>query len=176
MKTKITYYVATSMDGFIATPDGGVDWLSPYEGTGEDYGYKAFYEKLDVLLLGSRTYQQVLSFGEWPYHGKPCWVFSKRPLEIIEPTVRVTDISPREALVELETSNFENAWLVGGAALAGSFRSQRLIDEYIITIIPTILGGGIPLFSTSGPTEGLELVSSEAYESGLVQLRYVRGD
>jgi len=175
MKTKITYYVAVSLDGFIATADGGVDWLAPYEGTGEDYGYKAFYEPLDVLLLGSRTYEQALSFGEWPYRGKTCWVFSKRQLEAIDPGVRVMDKSPREVVAELDEGQYKNAWLVGGAALAGSFRSQGLIDEYIITIIPTILGGGIPLFTPPGPSEALKLVSSERYESGLVQLKYIRG-
>ena len=68
---EIVYYVATSIDGYIASPDGSVEWLSPYEGKGEDYGYTEFYDSVDGVLLGSRTYEKALSFGAWPYSDKP---------------------------------------------------------------------------------------------------------
>jgi hypothetical protein len=68
---EIVYYVAASLDGYIATTEGKVDWLSAFEGTEEDYGYAEFYSTVDALLLGSRTYEQILAFGEWPYSGKP---------------------------------------------------------------------------------------------------------
>jgi dihydrofolate reductase len=68
--TEIIYYVAASLDGYIAMPDGGVDWLSPYNTANEDYGYSAFYGSVDALIEGSRTYEQVLGFGEWPHPGK----------------------------------------------------------------------------------------------------------
>ena len=86
----VLYYVAASLDGYIATHDGGVEWLSPFEGTGEDYGFAQFYASVDALLLGSRTYEQSLTFRVWPYPGKLCWVFSQRPLPVSRPEVILT--------------------------------------------------------------------------------------
>ena len=68
---EVVYYVAASLDGYIATPDGGVEWLAPFEGTGEDYGYAKFYTSVDAVLLGRKTFEKSLSFGEWPYPGNP---------------------------------------------------------------------------------------------------------
>ena len=75
---EVVYYVACSVDGLIATPDGGLDWLTPFESSSEDYGYAAFYDSIDSVLVGSRTFEQSLTFGGWPYPGKPAWVFSAR--------------------------------------------------------------------------------------------------
>ena len=75
---EIVYYVACSLDGFIATRDAGVDWLSTVEAEGEDYGYREFFDGVDAMLMGSRTYEQVLGFGQWPYGDKRCVVFSQR--------------------------------------------------------------------------------------------------
>jgi dihydrofolate reductase len=99
---EIIYYVASSLDGYIATPDGGIAWLAPFESAGEDYGYAAFYASVDALLLGSRSYEQVLGFPSWPYPGKPCWVFSRRVLERADPLVILTPKSPREVASELD--------------------------------------------------------------------------
>lgn len=172
---EVIYYVAASLDGFIATPDGGVDWLSPFEGTGEDYGYAAFYASIDALLIGSRTYEQALGFGEWPYAGKPCWVFSRRRIAAAQPGVTVTAADPRDVLRELEDRRLRRTWLVGGGALAASFRERGLIATYIVTVVPVLLGEGIPLFATPGPQEPLTLLEATPYPSGLVQLTYRRG-
>ena len=74
----IVYYAAASLDGFIATPDGGVDWLPPIEAGGEDYGYGDFYASVDAVLMGSTTYENILRQTAWPYPDKKCWVFSKQ--------------------------------------------------------------------------------------------------
>ena len=74
---EIVYYVAASLDGFIATADGGIDWLRPFENTGEDYGYGEFYASIEAVLMGRKTYEKSLEFPEWPYSGKPYWVLSK---------------------------------------------------------------------------------------------------
>jgi dihydrofolate reductase len=97
----IIYYVATSLDGFIATPDGGVEWLDPFETADEDYGYSAFYASVEAMLLGSRTYEQLLTVGEWPYPGKPGWVFTKRSVGVSRPEVILTARSPREMIAEV---------------------------------------------------------------------------
>jgi dihydrofolate reductase len=183
---EIIYYVAASLDGFIATPDGGIAWLAPFEAPGEDYGYAAFYASVDALLLGSRTYEQALSFGEWPYAGKPCWVFSRSPLSQARPEVTGTDRSPREAAAELDSRGIRRAWLVGGGQLAGAFRDEGLITEVIVALIPVILGAGISLFGAHAPdlrglsetskvsiaAESLNLVDHKVYPNGVVQIRY----
>lgn len=169
----IVYYVAVSLDGFIATPDGGVGWLAPFEASGEDYGYAAFLSSVDALLLGSRTYEQALTFGPWPYGDKPSWVFTHRRLELVD-GVRATDRSPADVVSEMDALGVSRAWLVGGAALASSFRAEGLITQYVVSVMPVILGGGVPLFGERGPAERLRLLDTVAYADGVVQVRYAR--
>jgi len=88
--TSVLFYVAASLDGYIATSDGGVDWLSQFEAEGEDYGYAAFFESIDGLLMGRATYDQVLGFGEWVYGEKPCWVCTGRSLHPPKPNIFAT--------------------------------------------------------------------------------------
>ena len=173
---EVVYYVAASLDGYIATSDGGIEWISPFEGKGEDYGYAAFYASIDAVLLGRRTYEQCLTFREWPYPGKPCWVFSHGRMEITEPRVTWTDQNPHQMVRELQSRKLQRAWLVGGGELAVSFRRERLISEYIVSVVPVILGAGIPLFAAGRPQEALKLVETNAYPSGIVQLRYLRAN
>jgi dihydrofolate reductase len=140
----IVYYVAASLDGFIATPDGSVDWLSPFETADEDYGYSEFYSSVDSILMGSRTYKQVLGFGEWPYSGKPVWVFSRKQNLDKRPEVTVTSNEPIEVVSQLRGQKLNHTWLVGGGKLASTFRSCGLISEFIVSFIPIILGPAYP--------------------------------
>ena len=171
--TEIVLYIAASLDGFIAKADGAVDWLEEFDDTGAEQGYADFYGTIDGLLMGSRTYEQVLGFGEWPYPDKPCWVFSQRPLATPRPEVTVTNLGPAELMPELAARDVGRAWLVGGGELVATFRRQGLISEYIITIIPIILGEGIPLFISPGPGQGLNLIDSRKLGGGLVELHFV---
>ena len=166
------YYVAASLDAFIAPPDGSVDWLSPFEVEGEDYGYAEFYASIDAVLLGSRTYEQSRTFGQWPYSEKPCWVFSKRSLDVPNSEVTVTSQSPIQVLAEMQSRGLKRVWLVGGGQLAASFRAEGLFTEYIVSIIPVTLGNGVPLFTLSKNHEILKLIASQQYPNGVVQLRY----
>lgn len=169
--TEIIYYVAASLDGYIAAPDGGVAWLHEFEGD-EDYGYAEFAASLDAVLMGRRTYEQVLTFGPWPYGDTPCWVFSHAELAPAAPEVTITSATPQEVAAELAARGLERAWMVGGAELAAAFRSAGLITEYNVAIMPVILGAGIPLFGAPGQTDRLELIDSTPYASGVVMLRY----
>jgi dihydrofolate reductase len=160
---EIIYYVAASLDGYIATPGGGIDWLRPFENTGEDYGYGEFYASIEAVLLGRATYEQCLQFPEWPYGGKPYWVFSK-----------ASGNTPARVVDEMNARGLRRAWLVGGGKLAAAFRAEGLITEHIVSFVPLLLGAGIPLFGGPGARENLRLIGSRTYPTGIVQLRYAR--
>lgn len=168
---KIVYHVAVSLDGYIATPDGGVEWLPVPDLEGEDYGYSQFYASVDGLLMGRNTYEKCLEF-EWMYTGKPCWIFSRQPLQVTQPDVTVTADYPREIIAELEAQNLNRVWLVGGGQIATSFRKEGLISEYLIALIPTLLGQGIPFLVPSDRQEKLQLVDHQLFSGGVILLRY----
>jgi dihydrofolate reductase len=173
--TEVVYYVASSLDGFIAPPDGSVAWLSPFEGAGEDHGYREFYAGVDVILIGRRTYQQALTFGDWVYPGKPCWVFTRGALASPRDDVRITDQPPARVVRGLAEAGHRRAWLVGGGELAGAFRAANLIDEYVLSHVPVLLGAGIPLFGAGGGAiERVHMVGSRTFATGIVQTRYRR--
>ncbi len=169
---KVTLYIATSLDGYIARSDGGIDWLSMVEAPGEDYGYADFYASVDAIALGSKTYELALSFEEWPYSSKPAFVFTQRSLPCDRDDVILVTNPVETVLADLDTQGFQHLWLVGGGALVNSFLQQDLIDEYIISTIPVILGGGIPLFPPPSPQVKLQTVSAKQYPSGLLQSHY----
>jgi dihydrofolate reductase len=173
-RLEIIYYVATSLDGFIATVDGGVNWLTPFQELGEDYGFATIQESVDAVLMGSGTYEKVLEFGGDPLGamGKPCWVFSKRQLSVLSSAVKLTSASPEDVVGELLARGFTEVWLMGGTGLASSFRAANLISEYSLGLMPVILGTGIPLFESPGPSARLTLIESRSHPSGVVQLRY----
>jgi dihydrofolate reductase len=170
---EIVYYVAASLDGFIATADGGIEWLKPFERGAEDYGHAEFYASVDCVLLGRNTYEQALGFSDWPYPGKACWIFSRSLTDMSEAAVRFTAGPPSKAVNQIAAEGRSRAWLVGGGKLAAAFRAEGLIGEYLISVIPVLLGTGIPLFGAAGAQSPLRLAGAKTYDSGIVQLRYV---
>lgn len=166
----IALYIATSLDGHIARPNGDIDWLSMVDGFDDDYGYHAFYGSVDALLMGSRTYTQVRGFGDWPYPGKKSYVLSSRKLPIDLPDVEA--LSADVNAMRNRIQEHSKVWLVGGAQLVASLHQSGLIDDYILSIIPIILGDGIPLFTPPLAQCQLKLVSSQRYRGGVVQLHY----
>jgi dihydrofolate reductase len=182
---EIVYYAAASLDGYIATRDGGIDWLPPLD-AGEDYGYGDFYASVDALLMGSRTYEKIQRHDEWPYPGKPCWVFTRRPL-VLPPNVDATGNAggggitfttdpPEMVLDELALRRIKRAWIVGGGRLASSFRERGLIRTYGIGVMPTILGGGIPLLAAHGEPEKLTLTGCQTFPDGVLMLWYRKAE
>lgn len=171
--TTVICYVAMSLDGFIAREDGRVDWLDCVDQEGQDYGYSAFYEPLDALVMGRLTYDQVLTFGDWPYPGKTTYILSRQPgnckTDSEEPLSFVNENQLWAALEQ-----HQRVWLVGGAETVACFRQRRAIDEWRISIIPVLLGRGLPLFTDREERESLTLKSSQSYDTGLVQLYYQR--
>jgi dihydrofolate reductase len=169
---EVVYYVACSVDGFIATPDGGVEWLSAVQQEGEDFGYAEFFASIDSMIMGSRTYEQVLEFGDWPYGDTPCWVLSRRRLQPQRRCVTVTDAEPTQVLTEVADRGLRRLWLVGGAHVAASFLEDGSIDECIISVIPVLLGCGIPLFSDQHGRQRLRLTDCRQHGAGVVSMHY----
>lgn len=174
MALSVVFYIATSLDGYIATPEGSVEWLSPFEVEGEDYGYGDFFDSIDGLVMGRTTYDQVLGFGDWVYGEKPCWVCTGRSLQPPQPNIIPTAQTPAEVVQTAHSQEVQRLWLVGGAKLADSFRQAGLISEYILSWMPVLLGDGIPLFGAGGPMEALQLVQSQVYDNGVIQTHYGR--
>ncbi len=163
---KIILYVATSLDGFIARKNGSVDWLTKFSNTEEDYGYKEFLNSVGTVILGNTTYKE---FGA-PYENKKCFVFSRKNSGKENNITYVNDNAKN--FTENLPDDEGTIWLVGGADIAKEFLKNNLIDEFIITIIPTVLGEGIPLFAKGIGEHKLQLLNSKSYDSGVVQLHY----
>ena len=177
MKTKASVYIATSLDGFIARKDGALDWLDEANSTvpeGEDCGFQAFMDSVDALIMGRKTYEKVLSLGEWPYGRTPVVVLSRNSISFsdsLPDTVTHSSESPRDLLDRLSQEGVGHVYVDGGTTIQG-FLSAGLIDEITLTVIPVILGGGIPLFGSLDQDIRLTHVHTTADDFGFVQTTY----
>lgn len=165
--------MAASLDGFIATENGSVDWLervSPLEDS--DYGYKTFYDSIDTVLLGRKTYEQILGFDcDYPYQDKNNIVFSSRPIEGAPIPIR-SEQEPVEVVQEEVQLGGKDIWLVGGAGLNGTLLEAGLVDRIILTTMPVVLGKGISLFRDVGRMRFWKLENLESYPNGVIQSTY----
>lgn len=163
-------YIASSLDGFIARNDGTLDWLSIVERPNEDYGYKLFFDSIDTMIVGRNTYDVVLGFGAWPYAGKRCVVVTHRPLASRHGEESF-DGSPGELVERLGREGKKRAYVDGGAVIQ-QFLAADLVDDLTLSVIPVLLGDGVPLFGAIGREVRLRHARSRSFESGLVQLEY----
>ncbi|MGA7934907.1 MAG: dihydrofolate reductase family protein [Kovacikia sp.] len=164
----IFLFIASSLDGYIARPSGEVDWLF----TDQDYGYSDFLAEVDTVLMGRKTYEQVLTFGEFPYQEKQCYVFSKNADFDASPYAKTVRSDVKDFVKDLRQSEGKNIWLVGGADLIRPFLVHQLLDELILFIHPILLGSGIPLFREEFPSQALKLIGHQSYDSGLLRIVY----
>ena len=172
LKPALIYYVASSLDGYIARPDGRVDWLDSIDASTEDHGHQAFYAGIDGLLMGRGTYDAVQGLADdWPYADRPCMVLTRHPMQQAPTGVIARYASPAEGLSELEQLGCQRIWLVGGGALAGTCLAAGLLDELVVSLEPYLLGAGIPLFATALERR-LKLHEQRSFSSGVVQLHY----
>lgn len=171
---KVILYIATSKDDFIADKNGGVDWL-PHPKNDHDLevvGYKDLMERIDIILMGSISYKQIIGFGDWGWTDKQAYVFTSKPLESKVPYISITHDSPAQFISALKYRKSEkDIWLLGGAELAKSFAQQNLIDEIILTIVPQNLGEGIPLGLN---LDNFDLASEKSLMDGMTQRVYLR--
>ena len=169
-RPQCSVYIATSVDGYIARPDGGLDWLARVEVQGEDYGYAAFFAGVDALVIGRNTYDTVLGFGQWPYMGKRCVVLTHRPADPRD-GVEFFAGEPGSLLERLALEGIRHVYVDGGAVIRQCL-AAGLVDELTLSMIPIVLGAGIRLFTGGEPELGLRLVGCRSWPTGLVQLRY----
>ncbi len=173
-KRKLILYIAASLDGYIATKDDGLDFLSLVEQEGEDYSYSDFVNTVDTIIIGRKSYEKVLSMGyEYPNANKEIYVIThaERPAQ---GNLKFYNGDLKALVEELKAKPGKNIYLDGGAMLVNELLKDNLIDEFYISVIPVLLGDGISLFNCGRPELNLKLVSSKSYSKGLVQLHYTR--
>jgi dihydrofolate reductase len=175
---KFIVYIATSADGYIARPDGGVEWLDRPRPAG-DYGMGAFFRSNDTILWGRKTYEVALGFtrGRGVGYGERVknWVFSRRPPKSPSPDVEFAREPIATFARRLRAAPGRDVWIMGGAGLIASFLDAGEIDEFIVHVIPTFIGEGIPLVAPRHRHVPLRLLSTKRFSDGVVRLRYAVG-
>lgn len=162
----IILYIATSADGFIADKNGGVDWLPQAEGSNlSEFGYEDLMARISTIIMGSKSYNQILSFGDWAWKDKHTYVLTSQSLTSDAPYISFINTAPKDLKLD------KDAWLLGGTKLAKSFAKEKLIDEIILTVIPVYLHEGIKL---DLPWEDFTLSNEKLCSGGLIQKFYKR--
>ena len=177
-RRKIIVYIATSADGYIARPDGDVEWLNRRP-RAVDYGMRAFYATIDTILFGRKTYDWALNY--WKKRGKTKglfdtklanYVFSRKPPQRAAPGVTFVSEPVKTFAQRLRATSGKQIWMMGGGGLIASFLDAGKIDEFDIHVIPVLIGEGIPLVAPRHRDVPLRLRSSRKYPDGVVRLRY----
>ena len=169
---KLKLYIATSLDGYIAGPGGEIDWLDA--GGGLDYGYKELYASIDTTLMGNSTYKFVLTVPRFPYSDKTSYVFTRGALPPDTSNVRFVSGDISAFVRSLKQEPGQDIWLIGGGQVNTIMLNEGLIDEMILTVFPTVLGDGIPLFAPGARRSSFTTMACETYETGLMQWRLAR--
>jgi dihydrofolate reductase len=169
---KVSVFIGTSVDGFIARPNGDLDFLP--EGGGEPHGYDEFIASVDALVIGRKTFETVLTFATWPYGDKRVVVLSSRPLDLSAVRGGVVEQMagpPAEIVSKLAASGAHHLYVDGGITIQGFLRAG-LVQRLIITRVPVLIGEGIPLFGVLPRDVRLHHVATQNYPSGLVKSEY----
>lgn len=174
---KNSVFIATSSDGFIATLEGDIDWLTQYPNPeNNDFGYHEFMNSIDAIIMGRKTYEKVLSFDcDWPY-SKMVFVLSSTLKSIdssLQNKAKLINGTPLEVVQKINASGFHNVY-VDGAQTIQSFLNENLIDQMIITTVPINLGSGISLFKDNLHEDKFKLISKKNFYNGMTQSTYER--
>ena len=169
MKPKVSVYLALSIDGYIATPDGGVSWLDPFHDPEDDFGWGDFFGSIDCLLMGRNTWDVVQQFP-WPYGDKQVYVRTRRELPAKNGEQAVAGTIP-DILEQLAERGHKHVYLDGGVTAQDAFEAG-VVDEVTLTTVPVVLGDGIPLFRRGWGPHRWTLVSARGSRIGMVQSIY----
>ncbi len=173
---KVSLFIATSLDGYIAKPNDDLSFLKIVEKEGEDYDYAEFTENIDTLIIGRKTYDYVLKeLGPSHYdNGKrDVYVITRTEKPNVGRTTFYTG-NLTDLVKQLQSENGKNIYCDGGSEIINELLKNDLVDEFIISIVPVLLGNGIRLFKDGRPEQELQFVSAKTYETGLTQLYYKR--
>ena len=171
---KISVFIATSLDGFIARENGDIDWLESPAEVGEDYGFAEFFQSVDALVMGRNTFDLARSFDDWPYRSRPVFVLTSRLLDIPEELaghVESMSGAPEEIVNHLSKQGMKHLYVDGGKTIQGFLRAG-LVRHINITRIPVLIGRGIPLFGPLEQDIRLRHTGTKVYSNGLVQSEY----
>ena len=182
MGAQTIYYAAMSLDGFIAEPEERLDWLTGFEPAEGNAGeglpledsYPAFFDGVGALAMGSKTYEFMLREHAWPYGEMRAWVYTSRELDRIEGAEGLRfasgDVAADHA-EQLEAAGGRNLWVVGGGDIASQYVAAGLLDLVRVTVVPVILGAGLPLFAEP-LAKPMRLLGTTSFSSGMVELSY----
>ncbi len=175
-KRKIIANLATSADGYIARPDGNLDWLTKRPAPKGFYGMPQFTRSVDAKLLGRKTFDLSVELGAHFSAGDQHYVFSRQPPPAFVPAgVEFVSQSIGVFAKRLRKQAGKNIWMMGGGELIASFLDEDLIDEFIITVVPVFIGEGIPLIAPRPRHVPLKLLSAKSFPDGVVQVHYEIG-
>ena len=170
---RVHLYVGISLDGYIAAPDGGVDWLNAYSDARS--GFAPFIKSIGSIVMGRTTYDHAIAKGYTGSEKMPSYVVTHRPFESASTSIvpfrgKLTDLVP-----EIRASHSGDIWLMGGGGVTKSFQDEDLIDIWTVAFVPTLLGDGLPMFPRAPfKVRRLQLVRTHTYPSGVIELRYER--
>src|SRR5512133_2907824 len=173
---KLSLFIATSLDGYIAKPNDDLSFLKLVEKEGEDYGYAEFIATIDTIIIGRKTYDWVLKeIGSSHYDNgeRSVYVITRTERPGVDNTTFFTG-NLVELILQLKTENRKNIYCDGGAEIINELLKNDLIDDFIISIVPVLVGNGTRLFKNGRPEQKLEFVSAKTFETGLIQLHYKR--
>jgi dihydrofolate reductase len=172
-RRKVIVHIATSADGYIARPDGDLDWLTSRPAPEGFYGLNVFTSSIDTKLIGRKTYEMSLRMGAKFDSKNRYFVFSRQAPPAGAPSsVEFVSEAIGPFVSRLREQPGKDIWLMGGGELIASFLDEQAIDEFVISVAPVFIGDGIPLIARRHRHVPLELLSSERFEDGLVQSRY----
>jgi dihydrofolate reductase len=170
---KVIVHIATSADGYIARPDGDLDWLTSRPAPKGFYGMNAFMRTIDTMLLGRKTYDDSLRLGGTFDPKSRHVVFSRHaPPPDVPPGVEFVNAAIGPFVSGLRAQPGKDIWLMGGGELIASFLDEQVIDEFVVSVVPVFIGDGIPLIARRHRHVPLALQSTERFDDGLVQLHY----
>ena len=171
---KISLFIAMSLDGYIAKPNDDLSFLKLVEKEGEDYGYAEFTSKIDTIIIGRKTYDYVVKeIGASHYDNgqRDIYVITRTERPQVGRTTFYTG-NITELVKQLKSENGKNIYCDGGAEVINELLKHNLIDEFIISVIPVLLGNGTRLFKDGRPEQALEFIRAKSFETGLAQLHY----
>jgi dihydrofolate reductase len=170
---KVIVHIATSADGYVARPDGDLEWLTSRPSPKGFYGMNAFTKSIDTKVLGRKTYEVSLRLGAKFDSKERSIVFSRHARPAGAPSgVEFVSETPSSLVSRLRAEPGKDIWLMGGGDIIASFLDEQAINEFVISVVPVFIGEGIPLIARRHRHAALELVSSERFEDGVVQNRY----